>query len=78
MVPGTDVATVVEASGVVLIGGFVSAGGVVVGVLGGGTHLVQTVEVLVRVRVETVVVVSTEVEEPVVMVLVTGHVVRVV
>lgn len=45
---------------------------------GCGTHLVQTVEVLVLVIVETVVVVWVVVRLPLVIVFVTGHVVKVV
>ena len=45
---------------------------------GGGTQYVHTVEVLVTKMVDTVEVVSTEVLLPLVMVLVTGHVVKVV
>ena len=44
---------------------------------GGGTQYVHTVEVLVTKTVETVEVVSREVILPLVMVLVTGHVVKV-
>jgi len=46
--------------------------------LGGATHLVQMVEVDVRVTVETTVVTSSVALVPKVMVLVTGHVVKVV
>ena len=67
----------VDASGT-LLGGVVSADAEEVGVLGGGTHFVQTVEVLVIVSVETVLVVCTPVEEPLVTVSVTGQVVKVV
>lgn len=45
---------------------------------GGGTQYVHTVEVLVTKMVDTVEVISTEVLLPLVMVLVTGHVVKVV
>ena len=75
---GVVLSGVVDASGVVLAGVVDSAGGVLDGVSGGGTHLVQTVEVLVRVTVEMVLVVSIVVEEPDVTVLVTGQVVNVV
>ena len=67
----------VDASGT-LLGGVVSADAEEVGVLGGGTHFVQTVEVLVIVSVETVLVVCTPVEVPLVSVSVTGQVVNVV
>ena len=48
------------------------------GLLGGATHLVQSVDVLVRVTVEMVVVVSSNDEPPEVTRLVTGQVVKVV
>ena len=59
---GTEVATgvvlgVVDASGAVVLEDVVSAGAEGVGVVGGGMHFVQTVEVLVIVSVEMVLVV---------------------
>ena len=67
-----------DVSGAVVLSGVDSLGTGVVGVLGGGTHFVQTVEVLVMVSVEMVLVVCSLTEEPLVIVSVTGQVVKVV